>query len=242
MALTWASWPTAAAISSAVASCSRRCQPAAKPRRGSRMVSSVCAVGHRLGRQLQGGAGQPSVLALHDVEGQPGQAQPAPLRLQLGRDPAVQGEVDGPQLVGMEGPGVLQGPGRGHVQPVDQHDDRVPVEHRRLGGLGRPHLQLLLLVCVLPVEGQEGQDADGQDDQDDPGPLGELGYGDDDQDDEGEHRGRAVDDQPTAPMVLSVVQVVLGHAGPGHGEAGEHADGVQRDELVHLGVGDPQAG
>ena len=39
----------------------------------------------------------------------------------------------------------------------------------------------------------------------------------------------------------SRVEVVLGHAGPGHGEAGEHPDGVEGDELVHLGPGD-QAG
>ena len=122
------------------------------------MVSSVCAVGHRLGGQLEGGPGQPTVLALLDVEGEPGQAQPAPLGLEVGRHPVVQGEVDGPQLVGMEGPGVLEGPGRGHVQPVDQHDHRVAVEHRGLGRLGRALLELLLLVGVLAVEAEEAED------------------------------------------------------------------------------------
>ena len=34
--------------------------------------------------------------------------------------------------------------------------------------------------------------------------------------------------------------MVLGHAGAGHGEAGEHADGVHRDERRDLGVGGDQ--
>ena len=65
-----------------------------------------------------------------------------------------------------------------------------------------------------------------------------LVHGDDDQHDEGQDRGRAVDAQSAAPVVLPVGPVVLGHPGPGHGEAGEHADGVEGDELVDLGPGD----
>jgi hypothetical protein len=146
--------------------------------------------------------------------------------------------VDGPQLIGVERAGVLERPGRGHVQPVDQHDHRVPGEHGRLGGLGRPLFELALLVGVLTVEGQEPEHAEGEDHQDHPGALAELGHGDDDQHDEREHRGRPVDGQAALPVVLPVGPVVLGHARPGHGEAGEHADGVEGDELVDLGVGD----
>ena len=65
--------------------------------------------------------------------------------------------MDGPELVGVQGPGVLEGPGRGHVQPVDQHDHGVAVEHRGLGRLGRPHLELLLLVDVLAVQARGGR-------------------------------------------------------------------------------------
>ena len=114
-------------------------------------------VGHRLGRQLQGGPGEPAVLALLDVEREAGQPEATPLRLELGRHLVVQGEVHGPELVGMQGPGVLEGPGGGHVQPVDQHDHRVAVEHRGLGGLGRPLFELLLLVDVLAVEARGGR-------------------------------------------------------------------------------------
>ncbi len=48
---------------------------------------------------------------------------------------AVDDEVDGPQLVGHEGPGVLDGPGGGHVEVVDQHEHHVAAQD---GLLGRP--------------------------------------------------------------------------------------------------------
>ena len=45
--------------------------------------------------------------------------------------------------------------------------------------------------------------------------------------------------RPHAPARLLVQSVmVLGHAGLGQREAGEHADRVQRDEAVDLGAGD----
>ena len=38
------------------------------------------------------------------------------------------------------------------------------------------------------------------------------------------------------------VEVVLHHARPGHGEAGEHTDGVERHQTVDLGPGGQQQG
>ena len=40
------------------------------------------------------------------------------------------------------------------------------------------------------------------------------------------------------PARLLEAQVVLGHAGLRQGEADEHADGVERDQLGDLGAGD----
>ena len=128
-------------------------------------------VGHRLGREFEHGPAQPPVFAFLDVEGQASQSEPAPLGHELRGHPAVQGEVHRTQLVGVERPGVLQGPRRGHVQTVDQHHDDVPVEHPRRRRLGRALFELVLLVRVLAMEPQENEHAERQDDQDDPGPL-----------------------------------------------------------------------
>ena len=45
-----------------------------------------------------------------------------------------------------------------------------------------------------------------------------------------------------SPVGLAVGEVVLHHARPRHGEPGEHADGVERDEAVDVGPGDEQEG
>ena len=47
----------------------------------------------------------------------------------------VDGEVDGPQLVGREGAGVLDGPGRGQVELVDEDEHDVAAQDRRGGRL-----------------------------------------------------------------------------------------------------------
>ena len=110
------------------------------------------AVGHRLGGQLERGPGQAAVLALLDVEGEVGQAEPSPLLLQLLGGQRVEGEVDGPEHVGVQRAGVLERPGRGHVEAVDEDDDLVAAEHGRLGRLAGALLELLVLHHVLAVE------------------------------------------------------------------------------------------
>ena len=48
---------------------------------------------------------------------------------------------------GVRVPGVLDGPGRRHVEAVDQHHDHVAAQDRRLGRLGRARLELLGLLA-----------------------------------------------------------------------------------------------
>ena len=48
------------------------------------------------------------------------------------------------------------------------------------------------------------------------------------------HAGREVDHQPPAPAPLLVRQVVLGHTEAGHREPGEHADRVERHQVVDV--------
>ena len=154
----------------------------------------------------------------------------------------VDGEVDGPQLVGREGAGVLDGPGRGQVHAVDEAPPRRGAAAPGPRSAWGARLQLLVLLDVLPVQAQEDEHAEGQQDDDDPGALGELGHGEDESTMDDNTAGRAVDGDPPPPMGLAVGEVVLHHARPGHGEPGEHADGVERDEAVDLGPGDKQQG
>ena len=156
VALTWGTWLTTAAIWSAVRSCRKRCQADAEAAAGQEHGALGVPVGHRVGHQLDGRPGQAPVGALDDVERAGGRARagsspPASSPGHLGVDV----EVDGPQVVGGQGPGVLDGPGRGQVEPVDQHDDDVAAQDRGLAGPGRPHLELLCLVDVLAVQADE---------------------------------------------------------------------------------------
>ena len=143
-------------------------------------------VGHRLRGQLERGPGEAAVLALLDVEGEVGEAETPPLVFELGRARRVEGEVDRPQFVGMQGPRVLEGAGGGHVEPVDQHDHHVPVEHRRLGRLGGALFQLLLLVHVLAVQPDQAEVHERADQHDHPCALVELDGGEDQHDERGE--------------------------------------------------------
>src|SRR2546421_13945 len=61
----------------------------------------------------------------------------------------VDDEVDGPQLVGLQRPGVLDGPGGGQVETVDEDEDDVTAQDRGAGGGGHVALQLIGLGLVL---------------------------------------------------------------------------------------------
>ena len=151
-------------------------------------------------------------------------------------------EVHGVQVVGRQRPGVLDGPGGRQVDAVDEHDDDVAAENLGLAGLdGGALLEHRVLRAVLAVHGHQGVDDERHDDDDDPCALGELGDGEDHHDDGADDGGEGVDgDTPCASAASRWRQVVGRHAGAGHGEAGEHPDGVHRDERRHLGAGGEQ--
>ena len=98
----------------------------------------------------------------------------------------------------------------------------------------------MVLLLVLPGQTHEEDDHDRYEHDDDPRAVRELEDGDHDVDDKGQERAEAVDEQPPAPTLLLLADVVLGHAGLRQRERREHADRVQRDEPVDLGVGGQQ--
>ena len=93
------------------------------------------AVAGDLGGELQRGARQTPVGAVDDVERQARQPESAPVVLEGGGLEGVDGEVHGTQMVGRQGAGVLDGPGRGQVHPVDEHHHHVVAQHRGLARL-----------------------------------------------------------------------------------------------------------
>ena len=131
-------------------------QQATPPRReaapGQQHGELGVAVAGDLGGQLERGARQASVGAVDDVERQARQPEPAPVVLEGGGLEGVDGEVHGPEMVGRQRARVLDGPGRGQVHPVDEHHHDVATQHRGLARLGRPGLELLVLLDVLAVQ------------------------------------------------------------------------------------------
>ncbi len=93
--------------------------------------------------------------ALDDVEGQAGQPETAPFGLELAGRLGVDVEVHRPQVVGRQRPRVLQGAGGGHVEAVDEDDDDVAAQHRRLGRLDDAGLEHLVLTGVLAVQADQ---------------------------------------------------------------------------------------
>jgi hypothetical protein len=109
---------------------------------------------------------------------------------------------------------------------------------RGLGGARRwegLHLELGDLRAVGPLDSLQQHHQRGDGDADHPGAVGELGDGDDDQDDQGNDPAGAVDHQAVAPARLAQAQMPSSHAGLGEGEGEDHADGVQRDQLMGVG-------
>lgn len=126
--------------------------------------------------------------ALDDVEGEAGEPERAPTLGQAGRA-RVEVEVHGPELIGGERAGVLDGAGRGHVEAVDEDDHDVAAEDRRLGGEVGIVLELGLLLDVLAVQAEQQPDHERDHGEDDPRALGELG-------DAGDERGAATPRRP----------------------------------------------
>ena len=129
---------------------------------------------------------EPTVGAVDDVERQPGEPDLLPPLDEDAPPAVVDVEVHGPQVVGHQGAGVLDGPGGGQVDPVDQDDDDVAAKDLRLARLdGGAFFQDDVLGPVLAVGANQRVDEEGHDHDHHPGTLGELGHGEDDDD----HRG-----------------------------------------------------
>ena len=127
--LAWGSFDTSAWMASAVRSCRMRCHSPLYLRSGSSTDTSVSPSDSSWATCSTAALGQAPVGAGHQLEAHPRQPEPAPLVGQPLAGLVVDHEVHGPQLVGGERAGVLDGPGRGQVEPVDEH-------HARRAGAG----------------------------------------------------------------------------------------------------------
>ena len=186
------------------------------------------------------GPAQPPVRALDDVEGQAGQPEPAPVRLELAGASVSMSKCTARRSSGCECAGVLDGPGGRQVEAVDQHDHHVAAQHRGLPPPPpRPSSSMLAPPPRTGGAGGSGRSTpSGRTTTMTQAPSVNLATAKmSTTTNERKHRGEAVDGQDAAPPVaLPVGQVVLDHARPGHGEAGEHADGVEGDQAVDLGL------
>ena len=124
VALTWMSWLTMSTMWSAVWSWRMRRQrlPVGAP--GQQHAHLGLAVG-QLGRQLQRRPAQPAVRAVDDVERELRESDPLPAFDQVLRPVVVDVEVHGAEIVGRQRAGVLDGPGGGQVDAVDQDHHHV---------------------------------------------------------------------------------------------------------------------
>src|ERR1019366_9471931 len=117
---------------------------------------------------------QATVGALDQVEGEAGKTELYALVLELGAERAVEHEVHSAELVGIERPRVLQGPGRGEVEPLHENEHDVSAKDRRHSRVHDVFLQLLALLLVLLVEPDQGGHEDDEEHDDYPDAFAEL--------------------------------------------------------------------
>ena len=129
--LAWGRRETCSRIASAVLSCSTRCQIPRYFRSGRSTDTSVSPSASSRTTHSTAARIEPAVGAVDDLERHALQARASPLVGQLGGLRLVDREVHGSQLVGGERAGVLDGAGRGHVEPVDEHQHHVATQDRR---------------------------------------------------------------------------------------------------------------
>ena len=124
------------------------------------------AVEHRVGHQLDRGAGQPAVRALDDVERQAGEPEAAPLVLELAAPPSVSTS----KCTARRSSGVRV---RAYwmaraVARSSRSTSTTTTWRRRIGAsrrLGRTSLELVLLFGVLPVQPEQGEHPEREDDR-----------------------------------------------------------------------------
>ena len=98
-----------------------------------------------------------------------------------------------------------------------------------------PHVELGVLAQVLAVHPDEDPHHHGDEHHHRPRAVRELRDRDHDRDHRGGDRAETVDRETVAPAGFAQAEVAPGHAGLRQGERGEHADRVQRDQLVDVG-------
>ena len=103
-------------------------------RSGSSTVTSVSPSASSRGDGADGRPRQPPVGALDDLERHPGQPEPLPLARPARRPPGRRPRSARPAARRAWRAAVLDGPGGGHVEPVDEHEHHVAAQHRRHDG------------------------------------------------------------------------------------------------------------
>jgi len=186
-------------MASAVRSCRRRCQKRVALDPGQQHGDLGLALGQRVGHQLHGGPAEPPVGALDDVEGDLRETDVDPLAPECVGVLQVDGKVHGPQLVGHQGAGVLDGAGCGQVEVANEDEDNMAAEDAGGRGPMGVLLQLGRFGDVLVFSRSSSSTRIGTMTMITHPALGELGDGDDHVDHEREHRADAVHEQAEAP-------------------------------------------
>ena len=244
VAFTWGRWPDGGgdAVGAAVV------QQPAPPRReaapGQQHRELGVAVARDLGGELERGAGQAPVGAVDDVERQARQPEPAPVPLEGAA--ASTGSTAKCTARRWSGDSVRAYCTARAVARSIRSTSTTTTWWRSTGASHAwpaPASSCLVLLDVLPVQAQ--QDActpRGMSTTTTQAPSVNLVTA---------KMSRTTNDNTAAvplmadaapPVRLAVGQVELHHPRPGHGEAGEHADGVEGDQAVELGLGDEQHG
>jgi len=155
----------------------------------------------------------------------------------------VGNEVHRPQRSGMQAARISQRGDRRQVEVIHQDQHGPAGEVRRMGRLvGAEGLDHAGFAAVLPVEPDEQEHHDREHRHDQPGALGELHDREDHHHQRRVYAAGEVNDESAAPGRLLGLAVVSGHAEAGHGEPGEHADRVERDQVVGVGADHEQQG
>lgn len=94
-------------------------------------------------------------------------------------------------------------------------------------------------LAVVPVDAEKHEHEQRDGDGHHPCPCGELRPDHDECDDERRESPDPVDQCSPAPARVFGAQPVPHHAGLGEGESGEHADHIEMDESLDVGVVDP---
>ena len=232
VAATWATVPTASAMRSAVRSWSTRCEPRVKRAAREQHGALRLAVGDDIGDVLECGTLQPAVAALHDVERQVRQAEPAPLILELFGRGRVDVEMHHAQLVRSQA--CARTAPRAPPPCRAGRPARATTWRCRTGASAAataPVSSCFSSIDVLPVQADQPVVHRWSDHRDDPRALEELGDQQDADDRDREHSREPVDHRAEAAIAFArCVRWCLSMPNPANEKPGEDADRVETDQ------------